>query len=132
MSISLKASEAQTQRAILELLAAEGIFAFRLNSGAFVINDGRGQPRFLRANSLGAGVADIRADVRIQRVFYKGSPNELVVDCFVPLWLEVKSEDGRQSPEQHSFQDFVERQGHVYAIVRSVDDVLDVLWRIRH
>jgi hypothetical protein len=126
------ANERETQKAILDLLAAEGVFAFRLNTAAFrVISDGRGKERFFRSHSLGAGAADIRADVRVHRVFWKGTPQELIVDSFVPLWLEVKSAKGGQSPEQASFQGFVESHGHVYAVVHSVDDVLDVLWRIR-
>lgn len=126
------ATEAETQRAILDLLAVEGVFAFRVNSSSFAIEGAIGKRRFLRSHTLGAGTADIRCDVRMATVLAKGTESELIVDRFVPLWLEVKSAAGKQSPEQQSFQDFVERHGHIYAIVRSTDDVLDVLWRIRN
>lgn len=129
----LIATEAENQKAILELLLIEGVFAFRINTASFVIEGGAtGKRRFLRSHSLGAGAADIRADVRVQRVFWKGTPRELILDFHIPLWLEVKTVTGQQSAEQVSFQDFVERHGHVYAVVRSTDDVLDVLWRIRN
>lgn len=36
--------------------------------------------------------------------------------------LEVKSEDGRQTPEQQQYQALVEAKGGVYALVRSVDE----------
>lgn len=124
--MKLTATEAQTQQAILDLLTVEGIFAFRINTAAFAITGDSGTRRFFKAHSLGKGAADIRADVVRENVF-----NGVDVRSFVPLWLEVKSATGKQSPEQRSFQEFVERHGHIYALVRSVDDVLDVLWRIR-
>lgn len=117
----LAATERDIQAAILDLLTVEGIFAFRVNSAAFAIDSIIGKRRFIRAHSLGAGAADIRADVRLPHF-----------PAHVPLWLEVKTGTGRQSLEQVSFQEFVERHGHVYAVVRSTDDVLDVLWRIRN
>lgn len=129
--MQLKATEHQTQSAILELLTAEGVFAFRLNT-ARVRADGRSGTRYFTCHSLGAGAADIRADIRTTSVLHKGTPYETIIDRFVPVWLEVKAEGAVQSPEQESFQEHVERQGHTYAVVRSVNDVLDVLFRIRH
>lgn len=48
----------------------------------------------------------------------------------VSLFLEVKTAKGSQSSAQKAFQADVESQGHVYAIVRSVDDALAVLRRV--
>ena len=91
------------QRACLDLLAAERIFALRLNTGVF--RNAKGRPIF--THSGGAGVADILA-----------FPHGRIV------WLEVKSATGRQSPEQASFQRQVESHGHSYLLVRSPDDLL--------
>lgn len=43
------------------------------------------------------------------------------------LWLEVKTATGKQSELQKSFQAKVESEGHVYAVVRSIDDVAALL-----
>jgi hypothetical protein len=98
-----KATEREIQGAILHLLAAEHIFAIRLNT--FATTD-RG--RVLRSHSGGAGVADILA-----------FPRELM-----PLWIEVKSATGKQSPEQKNFQLHVEEYGHTYLLARAPEDVI--------
>jgi len=36
--------------------------------------------------------------------------------------IEIKTPTGRQSPEQRTFQQLVERKGGVYVVLRSVDD----------
>jgi hypothetical protein len=41
------------------------------------------------------------------------------------LWIEVKSADGRQSPDQVAVQKRLGELGHVYLLVRSLQDVLD-------
>lgn len=94
--------EAGVQRAILDLLAAERILAFRMNSG--VMRIGR---RFVRFGV--PGMADVLA--------FPG--------CV--LWIEAKAAEGRQSAEQASFQRQVEREGHSYIVARSSDDVLQWL-----
>lgn len=43
------------------------------------------------------------------------------------LYLEVKSSTGSQSPAQRDFQRDITGQGHPYHIVRSIDDVVEVL-----
>jgi hypothetical protein len=98
--------EAGVQRAILDLLAAERIFAIRLNTGAF--RNAQGRPIFM--HSAGAGVADIVA-----------FPSGRV------LWVEAKAPAGRQTPKQVSFQQRVESEGHAYIVARSSDDVLAYL-----
>ena len=37
-------------------------------------------------------------------------------------FLEIKTEKGKQSPEQKQFQKDVEKQGFIYLILRSLDD----------
>lgn len=99
--------ESQIQRAILDYLAATGVMAFRMNTGA-VKAEYNGRTRFMRFGV--PGMADLVA-------FPAGRV----------CWIECKSETGRQSPEQRSFQDQVQRHGHRYTLCRSVDDVIAAL-----
>ena len=105
----MKSTEANTQAAVLELLAAHNIFAFRLNTAGIKVGE-----RFFRAHSLGPGAADILA-------------LPLLHCGFVPTWIEVKSPTGRLSPEQISFRGHVESLGHTYLLVNSIDQVLEWL-----
>ena len=45
------------------------------------------------------------------------------VTVSVPLWIECKADNGKQSVLQALFQVQVEAEGHKYAIVRSIEDV---------
>jgi len=110
----LTSTESETQKAILDYLAARKIFALRLNTGTF--QNGK---RFIRAHSAGAGAADILAfPVRVQR------------NAIHPLWIEVKSAKGKQSAEQKSFQQKVLSEGHLYCLARSVEDVELILEKL--
>lgn len=100
----VKAREGDVQKAIMDLLAAKRIFAIRINTVNIHIGS-----RYLRAHSAGPGLADILAFVN------------------PPLWIEVKSETGKQSAEQKSFEQYVTEQGHKYIIARSTEDVLEQL-----
>jgi hypothetical protein len=108
-----KVSESQVVRQILDYLAAEKIFAFRLNTSATKIGN-----RFFRAHSLGPGAADILA-FDSGNVWCDGH----VFRALRPIWIECKSSTGKQSWEQKSFQTYVESLGHKYVIARSVDDI---------
>jgi len=92
--------EGYVVKAVLDLLAAEHVLGFRMNTGAVTAGT-----RFFRFGSR--GMSDIVA-------FPHGSV----------LWIEAKSEKGRQTAEQRSFQELVEFHGHSYLLARSSDDVL--------
>jgi len=47
------------------------------------------------------------------------------------VWIEVKTPTGKQSQAQKLFQYSVEVSGGEYRIVRSVDDIKDLLERVR-
>lgn len=47
------------------------------------------------------------------------------------VYVEIKTPTGRQSVEQKRFQQCVERHGGIYIILRSVDDALAWLARMR-
>jgi hypothetical protein len=109
--------EAAIQKAIFEWLCYSGYFAIRINTGA-VVSEYKGRTRMIRYGILGAG--DILA----------------MIPCcdydrgFIPLWLEVKSPVGRQSPHQKSFEKDVISRGHRYAVVRSIEEVQAIVKEI--
>jgi hypothetical protein len=119
--------ESSILKTILDGLAAHRIFAIRMNSAAFKVEN-----RFVRANSAGRGCADILAFPRVQFPCLRaiespsGKPGlrcGWLSDHVVPCWIEVKSDRGRQSPEQKSFEIHVRSQGHDYLLVRSWEEV---------
>lgn len=101
--------ESAILRACLDLLAAERILAFRMNTGAFAIQ-GAHKKRFVRVGQR--GMADILFTIR--------ASNKFALVC----WCEVKSIHGKQTPEQGSFQRHVESEGHRYIVARSCDELV--------
>lgn len=107
-------------RAVLDYLAAKHILAFRMNSGALRNPAGK-----LVAFGV-PGMADVLAfarDPQAEMHCAYGCSN------ITPVWLEVKAPKGTQSEIQKSFQRQVEDSGHVYAVVRSIEDVDAALGR---
>ena len=106
-----KTPEGRVLKACLDFLAANGIFAVRVNVQGVPIH---GQPgKFRPAPSR--GIADIIGIARGE-----------VMKCdfeAVPLAVEVKSATGRQSPAQRAFQQKWEAAGGVYILCRSVGDL---------
>jgi len=110
-----KVSESQIVRQILDYLAAEHVFAFRLNTSAFS-GEYKGKRWFTRSHSLGSGVSDILALPEIYDICAD-------TDMILPTWIECKTENGKQSEHQKCFQIYVESLGHKYILARSVDDI---------
>lgn len=98
-------------KSILEYLAVCGVWSMRINTGA-IASEYKGRTRFHRYGR--PGCADILA-------IYAGKMSEM--DGLTILWIEVKTEKGRQSDLQKLFQAEVEAEGHTYLIARSIDDV---------
>lgn len=46
------------------------------------------------------------------------------------VWLEVKTGSGRLMANQKRFKELVERHGAVFAVVRSVEEALAVVWDV--
>jgi len=101
--------EQDTVTAIVAFLRAHRMPVIRLNSGAFVATDAHGRRRFHRFGVT--GMADIHVCL----------PNGR---C---CWLEVKSNDGRLTPEQTAFLAEHRKSLGLAFVVRSVDEVADVL-----
>lgn len=101
--IQAKSPEGYVQSAILDYLAAKHVLAYRINTGAVKLEN-----RLVRFGVK--GMADILA---------------FPTSCALPavMWIEVKAEKGRQSPEQKSFEAQVRAAGHIYIVARSVEDI---------
>lgn len=109
-------TEAETQKAVLEFLAAHSIYAGRLNTGAGFVN---GRP--ILHHTFGKGCADILAFPVICEECVQQDGNH---GHILPLWVEVKAPGKKQRPEQVSFQQHVESLGHTYLVVDSVDQII--------
>jgi len=107
----LHSKESDVQRGILDLLAAERIYALRLNTGSGFVN---GRPIY--HHSGGRGVADIVA-------FPEKVMGGLSMGPYV-LWIEIKSSSGRQTLDQKSFEETVTQLGMHYLVARGSEDVL--------
>jgi hypothetical protein len=107
--------ESQIQNAILDYLAARHVMSFRMQVGAFS-SEYKGKKRFMRVGT--PGMADILA-FPCRKVYEDGGHSWRPE----PYWIEVKTDTGKQSELQKSFQAQVEAEGHGYAIVRSIEDV---------
>ena len=119
MSAILQLTEAQIQRQILDWLAAKGILAFRMQSGA-TISSYKGKQRLVRYGVPGMG--DI---VAFPKSKVPGAGSWPYVPA--PVWIEVKASKGKQSELQASFQKQVEGHGHTYLLARSLEDVQEAL-----
>jgi hypothetical protein len=53
----------------------------------------------------------------------KGSPDRVAIRDGITLYIEVKSEKGRQTPEQVNFQRNIESHDGHYVLVRSVEEL---------
>jgi len=93
-------------RQIMDFLSVRHVFHVRLNTGAFRANY-YGNKRFFRCHSLGPGAADILA----------------LPPGKAPVWIETKSNRGRQTEAQKLFASYVETYGHRYVVAHSSDDL---------
>jgi hypothetical protein len=101
--------ESDVLHQVLDYLAVRHVFAFRLSTGAF-FGDHKGKGWAFRSHSLGPGAADI-----------------LAFGPSGPIWIECKAPRGRQRPSQKVFETLVKDWGHVYLVVRSIDDLAGVI-----
>ena len=102
--LHIKVSERDVQRQILQYLALKRIWTIRHNTGAALI-ESSGKRRFVRFGT--PGLADIVAF----------TPGGQVV------WIEVKSEKGRQTEIQKEFQLKAEKHQHHYVLAKRVEDL---------
>ncbi len=86
----------------------------------------QGKVLFLRLNS--GDFIEVRGETRRRvRGCPKGTADYIVIMPNRVIFLELKSDVGKQSKEQKEFQGKVEEQGALYYVVRSVDEVMEVI-----
>lgn len=105
-----KITEHDIQKTILDWLRTKHIMAFRMQS-SFVTAEYKGKKRAFRCGVV--GISDILA--------FKKMGSDAPV--FMPLFIECKAPNGKQSAAQKEFQAEVEAEGMVYILARSVEDV---------
>lgn len=103
-----KKEEHYLQCQIVNYLRTNGFLVFAIaNGGSRNAIEGAN----LKKEGVLAGVADL----------------QVLLNNGKSLFLEVKTEKGKQQQTQKSFEDKCKELGHNYHVVRSVDDVINVL-----
>ena len=114
-----KPSEGELKLAVSEYLEYKTnsgeLYADRLNSGA--IYEKRGDKTY--------GVMLCREGTADFFVFHK--VNVGGAEFLKLIFLELKSATGKQRPEQEVFQKLVEAQGASYFLIRTVEEVMEIL-----
>ena len=103
----MKHAEADFQIALVQMLRENGI------------------PVFAVRNERNEGMADAMRSERMGRA--KGAPDLIAGKDGKSYWLELKTKTGKQSMEQKCFEDLAPSFGAKYIVVRSFDDVKELL-----
>lgn len=117
--------ESDTQRACFDYLEAMRIPYLRLNAGD-VFRPGAGGKMY-RVKGAEKGTSDclVLACTEI-----KCANDPLYKAVLVeprPIFVEFKSDKGKQTPEQKAFEEMVKHQGYEYYVVRDLDELIEVL-----
>ena len=108
---SLTASEANIQQSIMNWSVWQkknGIGMFRINVIGVPVGEGKFRP------SPNVGMADIYMSVQTEGIS-------------IGVWVEVKKHGGKQSKTQKEFEKKVKEQNGWYFIVKSIEDVEEVI-----
>lgn len=88
-------------------------------------------PRSLILSIPNGGTRDVREAMTLKSTgLLPGASDLIVVHMGVLLWVEVKTDTGRQSKEQIEFQQRVTALGYRYELVRSLDEFKALIGRI--
>ena len=104
MKVKIKVSESEIQKQILSYLKLKRVLAMRINTKGEFRKTGPGTGVLLKNENR--GFADILC-------IHKG----------IPIFLEIKTEKGKQSEEQKDFANKVTLEGAYYFIIRSIEDL---------
>jgi hypothetical protein len=102
-------SETQISKAIMDYLAARRILAFHMNTGAAKVSNTTGRERFMRFSV--PGMAYILAFTKGACPYPAGCNGKCGHAIRETIWLKVKTDKGKQSELQKSFQAQVEAEG---------------------
>jgi hypothetical protein len=108
--------EADISRACLEYLEAMRIMYLRLNSGDVFRPGAEG--KMYRVKGCPKGTADVLI-LSHHEVLHCIGPR--------PIFVEFKSSKGKQTEEQAIFERDVESLGYEYYLIRSIDELIEVL-----
>jgi len=101
--------ESQAQKAILEYLS------WKEKAGLCWV---------LRNNSISGKVLRSNGSVGWVNNSKKGAPDIIMcLKCGLFVGIEVKSDKGRQSPEQKQVEEFITKLGGHYILARGIEDV---------
>jgi hypothetical protein len=106
--------EADLQRVVVSTLRQVLPKGFVVHHSANEVRRGGEDGRVAQGIAQGMGV-------------HPGFSDLLVLGSGRCLFLELKSKTGRLSDAQVEFREFVVREGHAWALVRSLDDALKAL-----
>ena len=116
--------EADLKRAVSDYLRYQQnlgkLFYLRLNSGDVLVKGGAKHYKIKLCEEGTADFVVIRESV--VPVFA-----QVTVMTTQAIFLELKSEKGRTSPAQDAFKIIVEAQGCVYKIIRSMEDLIEIV-----
>lgn len=82
-------------------------------------------PVFAVRNERNEGMADAVRSQKMGRA--KGAPDLIAGKNGQTYWLELKTDKGRQSPEQRCFQLLAPVFGAKYLVVRTMNDIKELL-----
>jgi len=126
LNYKYKLSENEIQRAIkdyLQILENQGKLMFiRNNSGAMPVKGQNGKIRYIKFGKKGS--ADIlvwKPSAEWDDLAYRE------VNVVRAIALEIKSSTGKISPAQKEWQEKFEKLGGEYYIVRSVEEVVEIV-----
>ncbi len=128
----IKLSEATIKNSIadyLETLQAMGkLIYFRLNAGTFIMGSD-GTKRVIKGCKAGTSDFLVIRLIKFNNSFM--SHEVIFLEVKKSDWEPRKAASKRKKPDteiaQEEFQKLVESQGHLYKIVRSVDEVIELL-----
>ena len=118
-------SEAEIKYAILEWLQykqnAGELYFDRLNSGAVTV--ARGYAKY-KIQLCREGTADL---IVLKSVLLWDGVHATRIPSVRVIFLEIKNKRRKQRPEQEVFQELIEAQGAEYWVVRSVEEVIEII-----
>jgi len=135
-SLKLDLKEADVKRAVtdyLEVMQAQGrLVYFRLNAGDFIdtrVKEGHIASR-RRIKGAGKGTADLMViqpgEVHLE---YLGKKQGPAVPMAFVTFIECKSSKGKTTKEQDEFAEKAHKMNCQYHVVRSADELIEVLKR---
>jgi len=117
--------EIQIQKAIkdyLQILENQGKLIFLRNqAGGYATKEGH----YIKMGKKGS--PDLLVWYKTDTTYYKGGSVQSWNKYLKSIALEVKAEKGKQSQAQKEWQEKFEKLGGEYYIVRSVDEVIDIM-----